>query len=288
MKLIAKAFLAALSSNPLTRKLLRRASLRGLIPLRLWWWMPVDGPFRVEVGRGATFLYRGRPGDRLGQSLHWTGLSYYEPETFHVFIELARTARVFLDIGASVGLYSLVASAVNPRLRSYAFEPLPNSYQRLVDHIELNKLQERCTAINVAVSDREGRAEFFVADAPYTDCSSLAYLQSPGGRPGSTVEVRCATATDAVPSDQLIDLVKIDVEGAEALVLAGLLPILLRSRPALIVEFWPNSCQAGTELLRRLGYTFFHLTDQGPIRVDVVAPSTVRNVYLNYLCLPPT
>jgi len=75
-----------------------------------------------------------------------------------------------LDIGANVGYFSLYISKKNPNAKVFAFEPFPETYKRLCDHININNLKN-ITAFNYAVSDFEGTAKFYSFE--YTGCNTM-------------------------------------------------------------------------------------------------------------------
>ena len=247
--------------------------------------MPVECVFTVGVGRGASFVYETTQQDHIGTSLYWGGISAYESETFPTFIDLARNARGFLDIGACTGLYTLVASSVNPKLTTYAFEPVPQLYERLRRQVALNGLESRCRTIGKAVSDREGWETLFVPKNVYPDTSHLANVGPHDSRAVSRLEVEVTTVPRALPAEQAVDLIKIDVEGAEGSVIAGMRDLLARERPTLIVEFLPwGSGDWAQAVLDELGYRYFHLTDQGPVEVESATPHSL-SPHRNYLCV---
>ena len=285
-KHLARGAAQAVARIGIARTSLRWVAARGFVPERLWRAMPVEGVFSVRIGRGERFVYEGSKQDYVGTSLYWAGISAFEAETFPTFINLARDARVFLDIGACTGVYTLVGSAVNPNLATYAFEPVPQLYERLRRHVALNGLEARCRTIGKAVSDREGRETLFVPESDFPDTSHLADVGPPDARPGTCVEVEVTTVPRSIPAEQAVDLVKIDVEGAEGPVIEGMRELLAKQRPTLIVEFLPwGSGDHAQAVLDHLGYRYFHLTDRGPIPVESVTPRS-HSPHRNYLCAP--
>jgi FkbM family methyltransferase len=270
------------------RNLVRRLADKGLVPQPIWWWMRFDGPFTMSADGGKQFTYVASKDDRIGHLFFWAGVYAYEPETLRVFVKLARTARGFLDIGAASGAFTLVASSVNESIVTYAFEPLDDSYARLAEHIRINALSGRCFPIKKALSDQVGTAEFFVPDPSVLsrDCSFLVDVREEPEWPGRRLSVETTTAATVVPADEPIDLVKIDAEGAEAVILKGMHPLLVAQRPVLIIEFfWNGSYREACATLDSLGYRYYHLTPDGPIPVPAVNPSP-GDLYMNYLCVP--
>ncbi len=132
----------------------------------------------------------------------------------------------FIDVGANVGLYSLyLASCGN--VRTLAIEPQPGILDRLKFHLAANpsaKIEVR----PIALSDRDGEATLVLNDSD----SGGTHLDKPNGRkePGERVTVPCRplTAVLAEAGIAAIDALKIDVEGAEDIVLAP----FLRDAPA--------------------------------------------------------
>ena len=135
-----------------------------------------------------------------------------------------KTGQNFLDIGANIGYYSLMASKIiGSTGRVYSFEPSNREFRRLLKNIELNN----CTNIiplNIALSDLNNEIEFSVAKG-HTGLNSIIIADK------SVVKI--SQITKAMRLDSIINsenrkfhLVKIDVEGAELLVLKGMEEIL--------------------------------------------------------------
>ena len=75
-----------------------------------------------------------------------------------------------LDIGANVGYFSLYISKRFPDAKVFAFEPFPDTYKRLCEHININNLKN-IKALNYAVTDFDGTAKFYSFE--YTGCNTL-------------------------------------------------------------------------------------------------------------------
>ena len=264
---------------------LRAASYAGLLPGSLWRRLPVDLTFEVAVPNAQAFLYRASPNDAIGRSLYWRGLQGYEPETVRPFLDLARAAQVILDVGANTGVFTLLASAVNPAARVIAFEPLPRLGNALRENVNLNGWNDRIQVFGEAVTDQVGAAPFHV---PRADVPTSASLNRNGfrGLEGDIILVPTTTLDASIDDETHIDLVKIDVEGFEDRVLRGMTRILSRWRPAIIVECNPDGPQRELEqVLSDRSYVFYHLGPRGPeLRPHLLPDQTER--CRNYLCLP--
>ena len=153
---------------------------------------------------------------------------------------------MFVDIGANHGYFTLLAaSLVGPSGRVVAFEPNPRVFAQLRTHVDLNHFDDRVRLEPCALADRhEVGAPLFVSQvASNSGLSSLtpaaAALSSHDLSASATVPVTVETFDRWLAGSALlvIDLVKIDVEGAEARVIAGMTDSLASGRiRALIVE----------------------------------------------------
>lgn len=136
----------------------------------------------------------------------------------HEFNEMAfvlhflRDTDVFFDLGANVGVYTLLASGIC-KAKSVALEPVPSTFQLLRRNIELNNLQYKVTLINAAAGDAPGTLTFSSAQ------DTTNHVIRPNEEAGQTIEV------NVIKIDSLVHyapaLIKIDVEGFESRVLIG-------------------------------------------------------------------
>jgi FkbM family methyltransferase len=175
----------------------------------------------------------------------------YEPATARCLRARLPEGGVFVDIGANHGYFTVMAAAiVGPRGRVFAFEPNPAVVSQLERHLALNGLSERVTLLPLALCDRpETRVPLFVSLA--RDNSGLSSI-APWPESIARGDLSLGHAVD-VPADTFdrwwravgspaIDLVKMDVEGAEARVAAGMTEALASGRVrAIICETVPDS-----------------------------------------------
>jgi len=207
----------------------------------------------------------------------------------HVFASHLREGMTVMDVGANLGLYTLVISrAVGPSGKVYAFEPVPEIFARLQEHIAMNNATN-VIPLQLALSDRKGTAKMFVKGG----VSSLFVHVS-----DKIVEVQVERLDDFVEREGIerVDAIKIDVEGAELMVIRGADRIIRRDKPILMVEFHPATLQeAGTtpeELFTTIinyGYDAFLMRHNKAMLTDkVVEPwrHYLGNRYDNYLFIP--
>ncbi|HIG21726.1 MAG TPA: FkbM family methyltransferase [Henriciella sp.] len=138
-----------------------------------------------------------------------------------------------VDIGANFGLFGVHAGHVAQNGKVIALEPLPSAFELLEKNIKQNGLSDRVEAVNAAVSQRGGKAKFFVA----TD-GAFSGLRDTGRSPVlDTVTVAKVALDKCEPVQAIdqIDFLKIDTEGHEAEVLAGAHKTLERCKSALVM-----------------------------------------------------
>jgi FkbM family methyltransferase len=268
---------AGLRRLPWRRRLFDVA--RGLrLPRAVTRHLPVEGPFRVEIGGGAGFRLRGHghPGET---DLFWRGLERHEErESLRCWLRLCRRSRVIVDVGASIGVYSFAASAANPEALVFGFEPLPSAFAIFAANCTENP--GRVKAIHAAVGDRDGTADLYFGDD--TDVPSLG---RPEGRTRERVPIRSLRSFFREEGIDRVDLLKIDVETFEPAVLAGLGDLLHRSRPSMIVEVLSDDVGEELQRLCPEGYEFFHIDERlGPVRRPRV--ERVSHESRNYLFAP--
>ena len=162
----------------------------------------------------------------------------YEKETTELFTDLVKPGMAVIDVGAHVGYYSLLAARlVGSTGRVYSFEPEPSNHELLLGNIDRNEYRN-IMAVRKAVSSSVGSTTLFLT--ALDNGRHSAYQHELPGRGITEVET---TTIDAFLEDEgwpKIDLVKVDVEGAEKDVLRGM-GLLLEKSPSLILimEFSP-------------------------------------------------
>jgi FkbM family methyltransferase len=166
----------------------------------------------------------------------------YEPATVRCLVERLRPGQTFVDAGANHGYFSVLAARlVGPAGRVFAFEPNPGVFEQLSQHVIRNGLTNVTTA-RLALADKEGSLELFVsACAQNSGLSSITPLSGAFASGSLDREKRLqvrATTFDRWREEHgldRIDVMKIDVEGAELLVLRGMARTLVEAPPACII-----------------------------------------------------
>jgi FkbM family methyltransferase len=146
---------------------------------------------------------------------------------------------VFVDVGANLGLHTLAAGhAMRGRGRIHAFEPFAPTAALLRETVQINGLSDVVQIHQVAASDHMGRQKLFLGAV--SGHHSLFPLGTSEAQETESVEVELVRLDDALADTAPVDLIKIDVEGAELDVLDGARSTIERSPEiALVVEFGP-------------------------------------------------
>jgi FkbM family methyltransferase len=180
-------------------------------------------------------------------------LGYWELENQRRFAARLRPGDVVYDIGAHVGLYTLISSSkVGPNGHVYAFEPFPRNAEYLRRHIELNQLSN-CTAVEAAVTDLAGRQHF-----DPTNHDSSGHLSESG-----EVTVQTLSLDEFVFGSRgrrPPNAAKINAEGAELEVLQGGQRTITEFSPVIFLSTHSeNVDRRCCEFLQSAGYSLERL-----------------------------
>jgi FkbM family methyltransferase len=166
----------------------------------------------------------------------------YEPEVMRALRANLPADGVAIDVGANLGAIAVALAWMAPRGRVYAFEPAPANFAFLERNLAQNGA---CGAIAlpVACSDAPGSIELHYIE----QFAGGAFAASSGFVDGREQTIRIPRLTldgfAALQGLARVDLVKVDVEGAEEEAIAGAAELLRRFRPRLVVEFNPSTAR---------------------------------------------
>ena len=128
------------------------------------------------------------------------------------WLHALRKGDFFVDIGANVGSYTVLASAAIGA-RGYCFEPVPSTYDRLMTNIRLNNLGDQVKSLNMALGNSKGEIHFS------SDQDSMNHVIADGEISENKIIVNVSTLDEEITSPPFV--MKIDVEGYETPVLEG-------------------------------------------------------------------
>lgn len=212
-------------------------------------------------------LTPGGPRLTVPANLRYTSVTAYmlrdwvEPELHHL-PRFLQPGAVFLDVGANIGLFALrAAECVGPTGRVIAVEPADVSAGRLERNLALNAMAQ-VAVVRAALSDREGEAELRHVELG-DDPQAWSIMPEAGGADAEKVRTTTLDALAEAQGLTRLDLIKMDVEGAEPMVVAGGGATLARFRPSVIFEINSGPALAREDrtgcfdALRGLGYGIF-------------------------------
>jgi FkbM family methyltransferase len=230
----------------------------------------------VALPGGASFRFEGDPcaAAEGARGLMLKG-AYYEPLLARAH-EFVGPGHVVIDGGANTGIFTCAFASLGATVM--AAEPLPGPRETLERNLAANRLAHRCHVVPAALSDAAGEAEMDLGKGAVA-ASLVNRYPSP-----RLVPVTVTTIDAEVLRLDLghVDLIKLDIEGAEPAALRGARDTIDRHRPLICVEVWHEDTFAAMRaLLEPRGYRFAVLGFDG-----APAPFTTFRPEPNLLALP--
>ncbi len=193
----------------------------------------------------------------------------WEEDVGKILSDTLREGSVFVDIGANIGYFSILASQmVGNTGKVLSFEPLEACRAQLEESMLMNKFQN-IQVFPYACGSVESSSTIYIRRRNIGGSSLFANLGK--GKPApvdATQTVKVVKLDDKLKGEKKIDMIKIDVEGLEFEVLRGAVEVLRRCRPILVIEYSPHfyeQLRIGMTsefnlFLRECGYGFFDAT----------------------------
>jgi FkbM family methyltransferase len=221
-------------------------------------------PVRIEVEPHMSFFLN--PADLVPVGILRTGV--WQPEVWHALEPSLHEGSVFLDVGAHIGYFTMKAAPkVGATGHVLAFEPNPETLKLLYDNVAANGAHNVIVE-PVACTDKEETLTFYAAAVQNTGASSLSKSNAEvSDAPPKPYMVQGRPIDAVVGQLNLgrVDAIKIDVEGAEVLVLRGAVETLKRFHPRLVIEeesdrlaSFQTSMEDLSSLLHTAGYNHTH------------------------------
>ncbi|MCB9460377.1 MAG: FkbM family methyltransferase [Anaerolineaceae bacterium] len=228
-----------------------------------------DGDLKLNVDRSGG----------MTQNLYWRGISTYDE--LKALLPFAKPQSVFLDIGANIGVFSLVMAKHLTEGHIAAFEPAKTNYDVLVKHQMLNNFQHM-TTYQFGLSDEDRELTIYSNNPENTSSFNASFYASE--RFATAIETCQLKTLDGIwPTLDLprVDLVKIDTEGAELTVLRGGEATLAKYKPVILLElvkaFYKNAGYTAEDLilfLKGIGYDKMSIVK----RLGKLAPIAVEDL----------
>jgi FkbM family methyltransferase len=139
----------------------------------------------------------------------YCGLFEYNDMGF--LLHFLRPQDLFVDIGANVGVYTILASA-EIKAKTIAVEPVPSTFKSLRNNIFINQMQDRVSSMNIGLGSKKGILKFTKS------LDTVNHVATENEKDTIDVEVN---SLDSILMEDIPSLLKIDVEGFETEVLSG-------------------------------------------------------------------
>jgi len=240
-----------------------------------------NGIFKVNVEDKYFYMRHNETG--IENITFWEGIENgWEKVSMKLWIELCKDATCIVDVGAHIGLYTLVAKTINENATVHSFEPIERIYNKLTENLELNNFQVHHARI--ALSDKDGVAYINDTDgeALSLDCS-LNYNEESSNSGLIQIQTNKLSTIIEKQNMQRIDVMKIDVEGHEVQLLDGMGNYLKSYKPTMIIEIVDeNNGKQIFEMIKDCNYLFFNIDEIHPPRL--VKEITKSDKYNFLLC----
>lgn len=218
---------------------------------------------------------------RVGSTMIYIARENYEPELLYLE-RFLKPGGVFVDGGANIGVYTVVASSlVGDSGKVYAFEPADESYLLLDKNIKINN-QNNVKMYQLALSDKVGETKLH-----HIDNAPTSYSLGTDEHSSDSYEVIKTTTLDLIAENDNIDrvdVIKLDVEGAEELVLRGASTVLEKHKPVVIFEIREVAAErlgldtfGAWEFLKQYGYKLFRINKETGETIGVDDPDSSGN-----------
>ncbi|MDB5260135.1 MAG: hypothetical protein JWN37_366 [Candidatus Nomurabacteria bacterium] len=229
--------------------------------------------------------YKTMWGDKMSFYLPEGGAIYYygffEANLSNFLINFLHPGDVFLDVGAHVGYYTMLASSlVEESGKVYSFEPTPRTFESLKNNAAAKK---NIVVNNNAVFNEETEIEFFDYGPKYSAFNSFQartsediYFKDEAKRIlVKTIPLDLYCQRNSI----LPTIIKIDAEGSEHLILETMINLLDKAHTLVTIEVaggeeWKDNCSKSINILLSHGYVPFEISLDGYLK-----PHTIKDVY---------
>ena len=153
------------------------------------------------------------PSDQSHQQIAYTGL--FEFHLSKIFMELAYAGGLLVDVGANYGYYSLLWAGASKSNKVLSFEAVRDNSQALSHNVSTNHFENQIQVQNKALGKSSGQMKFNAMDNEQTTWGGLTNAE------GSGFDIMVHRLDELIPNVKSIEVLKIDVEGADTWVLYG-------------------------------------------------------------------
>lgn len=225
-------------------------------------------------------------GDKRVVGIETLNFEVYEEEETREVCRLVKDGSTILDVGGNMGWYSILLASKFPNCEVHTFEPLPMTYDVLLQNIELNMLKN-ITCNNFGISDQIGEFTFYFNANGSGNASQRNLSEA-----DNTESLVCSVSTiDTYVQTLGLEpaFIKIDIEGGELLALRGAAETIKSCRPTIFCEILRKWCRAFEydpsdifSLMRHHGYTCKAVTPTGMVDFVEMSEDTLETNFFFY------
>jgi len=257
---IISGFLSLLPSNApmfIYTVLLKPAPLRKSVNFFLKFLLPKS----IVLTEGILFLNQQDP--VVSGAL---ALDVYEKYESKLFRETVAEGMTVVDIGANIGYYVVISGKrVGKNGKVVAYEPEDVNFSFLEKNVKRNDFRN-VLCRKEAISSEKGEMDFFLSEG---NKGMHSLVNEKGTKEKITVSVNTLDSSLSDLGIKKVDIIKMDIEGAEPLALLGMKETLSRERPILFIEFSPTQILCSKKDpakflydIALLGYTLFEISEE--------------------------
>lgn len=234
----------------------------------------------IATSRGSSIRIICNKGDRRIAPIEILNFSYFEKNDFPMMLKLIDENTSFYDVGANIGWISLNVSKLKKRVKVYAFEPIPETFNALKENIIINEAVN-VKSFNFGFSDEEKETIFYFN--PEESVSASEANISKGKR---VRKIRCKLKkmdNFTNKKNLKVDFIKCDVEGAEIFVIKGGLETIRKYKPVIFLEMlrkWSKKFNYSPneiiKILKELGYNCYFAKDNRLVGFEKMDESTIQ------------
>lgn len=244
--------------------------------------IPIVGKVEVTLPNEAKFHLNSDGTDMIAARLYCSGLDGMEPESIKLYYKLLDLCNVVFDIGANIGIYSLIAGCKNKQV--YAFEPVPKIYERLEENIKINNFHN-VIPLRKAVTNENKEVKLYIPKTTRAIPTEASLLNSFQGE-AEEVIVQGVTLDKFIDEYNIskVDFIKMDTEATEDKVLKGAKNLIFRDKPLILCEVLPNKIERElNEFFKDMDYKYYMVSEKGLIKKKRIEGETKSP---NYLFIP--
>ena len=219
----------------------------------------------------------------------------WEPEETKFLKSVIKKGSNVVDIGAHIGYFTLLFSKwVGKKGKVFSFEPDVNNFKFLSKNILANQ-SKNVTVFNKAISNKDETTYLYLNSENTGDNRILDFYVDDLDSSREKIKVECVRLDSVIPTDQRIDVIKIDVQGAEMLVLQGMDTFLTNSlEQYMLIEFWPFAIEKSgftpKEMLKKIkemGFEIFIFENEKLVQFSVdheIVQNFLPDDFINLIC----